>query len=215
VDKRHRRIRARSATGQVAGAATEKPGLNSPIVQIGLPSLRSPEGPSSQSTEPKPAPGHDTRLHRAVSCPEKHQRCTSAVSLRTPFTALSAPLPRMRASVELPARRSLGTSNEPWETSCSPRSLRHRSRRRVADPHTRLAASGRAHTFWSRPEAAPLAVDRLEHQRPSPSSSSSGRWTGAVFRPSSSIGGYLPKRLLGPMWPYESREVRWVRSFMP
>jgi len=27
VGKRHRRIRARSATGQVAGAATEKPGL--------------------------------------------------------------------------------------------------------------------------------------------------------------------------------------------
>jgi hypothetical protein len=74
VDKRHRRIRARSATGQVAGAATEKPGLNSPIVQIGLPSLRSPEGPSSQSTEPKPAPGHDTRLHRAVSCHEMQQR---------------------------------------------------------------------------------------------------------------------------------------------
>jgi hypothetical protein len=27
MGKRHRRIRARSATGQVAGAATEKPGL--------------------------------------------------------------------------------------------------------------------------------------------------------------------------------------------
>jgi hypothetical protein len=34
VGKRHRRIRARSATGQVAGAATEKPGLNTPIVSM-------------------------------------------------------------------------------------------------------------------------------------------------------------------------------------
>ena len=34
MGKRHRRIRARSATGQVAGAATEKPGLNTPIVSM-------------------------------------------------------------------------------------------------------------------------------------------------------------------------------------
>jgi len=32
-------------TGQVAGAATEKPGLTSPIAQNGLPNLRSPKGP--------------------------------------------------------------------------------------------------------------------------------------------------------------------------
>src|SRR4051794_11887296 len=38
-------LRARSATGQVAGAATETPGLNSPIVQTGLPSPRSPRKP--------------------------------------------------------------------------------------------------------------------------------------------------------------------------
>ena len=59
MGKRHRRIRAHSATGQVAGAATEFLGLLSPSSTNGLPSLRSPEGPSSQSPEPNPATGHD------------------------------------------------------------------------------------------------------------------------------------------------------------
>ena len=57
MGKRHRRIRARSATGQVAGAATEKPGLNSPIVQNGLPNLRSPTKaprPSRSNLSPPP-----------------------------------------------------------------------------------------------------------------------------------------------------------------
>jgi hypothetical protein len=71
VGKRHRRIRARSATGQVAGAATEKPGL-----QLAHRPKRpaqpafSQKGPLSQSTEPKPAAGHHRALERAVSCPE-------------------------------------------------------------------------------------------------------------------------------------------------
>jgi hypothetical protein len=44
--KRHQRIRARSATGQVAGAATEKAGLNTPIVQrSAYPSCVLPESP--------------------------------------------------------------------------------------------------------------------------------------------------------------------------
>src|SRR4051812_29787860 len=45
----NRRLVAHSALtaqpGQVAGAATETPGLNSPIVQTGLPSPRSPRKP--------------------------------------------------------------------------------------------------------------------------------------------------------------------------
>jgi hypothetical protein len=45
VGKRHRRIRALSATGQVAGAATEQSPGSEPIVQIGLPTMRSPESP--------------------------------------------------------------------------------------------------------------------------------------------------------------------------
>ena len=44
VGKRHRRIRARGATGQVAGAATEKPGLEAHRPN-GLPNLRSPRKP--------------------------------------------------------------------------------------------------------------------------------------------------------------------------
>jgi hypothetical protein len=45
MGKRHRRIRAQSATGQVAGAATEQSPGSKPIVQTGLPTLRSPESP--------------------------------------------------------------------------------------------------------------------------------------------------------------------------
>ena len=69
VGKRHRRIRARSATGQVAGAATEKPGLK-PIVQTGLPSLRSPRRPLVPVD--RTYVDHRTKLslRSAVSCPE-------------------------------------------------------------------------------------------------------------------------------------------------
>jgi hypothetical protein len=74
VGKRHRRIRARSATGQVAGAATEKPGLNSPIVQTAYPACVLPEGPSSQSAEPKPTTGRQRGLQSAVSCPDEQER---------------------------------------------------------------------------------------------------------------------------------------------
>jgi hypothetical protein len=42
-------------------------------VQTGLPNLRSPKGPSSQSAEPKPTPGRDTGLHGEVSCPDEEQ----------------------------------------------------------------------------------------------------------------------------------------------
>jgi hypothetical protein len=59
VGKRHRRIRARSATGQVAGAANEKPGLNSPIVQNGLPNLRSPKK-APRPSQPNLSPPPDT-----------------------------------------------------------------------------------------------------------------------------------------------------------
>jgi hypothetical protein len=41
-----------------------------PIVQNGLPSLRSPKSPSSQSIEAKPATGHHRGPQRTVSCHE-------------------------------------------------------------------------------------------------------------------------------------------------
>jgi len=57
VGKRHRRIRAHSTTGQVAGAATEKPG-SKPIAQKpACPTCVLPESPLSQSAEPRPKPG--------------------------------------------------------------------------------------------------------------------------------------------------------------
>jgi hypothetical protein len=108
VGKRHRRIRARSATGQVAGAATEKPGLNSPIVQTGLPSLRSPKGPSSQSVEPKPTAGH----HRAFRAQFHAPTGGRGTRHRLPFvypkpddapaelTILNFPVDDVEASVE-------------------------------------------------------------------------------------------------------------------
>jgi hypothetical protein len=45
VGKRHRRIRARSATGSVAGAASEYSGLAAHQPKHGLPILRSPRTP--------------------------------------------------------------------------------------------------------------------------------------------------------------------------
>src|SRR5205823_1263508 len=45
VGKRHRRIRARSATGQVAGAAIEESPGSKPIAQNGLPSRVLPKAP--------------------------------------------------------------------------------------------------------------------------------------------------------------------------
>ena len=69
MGKRHRRIRARSATGQVAGAATEKPGLNSPSSKTACPTCVLPEGPSSQSAEPKPAAGHHQALKEQFHAP--------------------------------------------------------------------------------------------------------------------------------------------------
>ena len=73
VGKQHRRIRARSATGQVAGAATEKPGLK-PTVQNRLPNPRPPKRPTSQSPEPKPAARCQASPQGTVSCPEKQER---------------------------------------------------------------------------------------------------------------------------------------------
>jgi hypothetical protein len=73
VGKRHRRIRARSATRQVAGAATEKPGLEAHRAKRPAQPAFS-RRPLSQSTEPKPGPGRQRRLHRAVSCRETEHR---------------------------------------------------------------------------------------------------------------------------------------------
>src|SRR3954454_18710966 len=67
VGKRHRRIRARSATGSVAGAATEKTGLTRTSTKNGLATTRSPEGPSARTVNPDP----DGALRYAVSSPEK------------------------------------------------------------------------------------------------------------------------------------------------
>ena len=71
VGKRHRRIRARSATGHVARGGHRKVGLTAHRARTGLPNLRSPRRPLSQSREPSHRPGHG--LREAVSCPEEEQ----------------------------------------------------------------------------------------------------------------------------------------------
>ena len=76
MGKRHRRIRARSATRQVAGAANEKLGLNTPIAQNGLPSLRSPEGPCPSRPNLSRRPDDMDAFKEAVSCREQPQKET-------------------------------------------------------------------------------------------------------------------------------------------
>src|ERR671919_365685 len=69
VDKRHRRIRARSPTGRGAGAAIEKPG-SKPIAQIGLSSLRlSTKAPCPSG--PNLGPGSDNQLSVGSFMPRK------------------------------------------------------------------------------------------------------------------------------------------------
>ena len=89
VGKRHRRIRARSATGQVAGAATEKPGLEAHRPKRPAQPAFS-RRPLSQSAEPKPAPRTTETLQRAVSCPDK--RHSQQAPAKTP------PIRRIRAA---------------------------------------------------------------------------------------------------------------------
>ena len=70
VGKRHRRIRARSATRQVAGAATEKPGLKAHRAKRPAQPAFS-RRPLSQSPEPKPTPddtgAFNEQFHAATS----------------------------------------------------------------------------------------------------------------------------------------------------
>jgi hypothetical protein len=84
--QRHRRIRAHSATGQVARAATEKPALM-PIAQNGLPSLRSPESPRSQSAEATAAAGQQP------SPPQFHAPTTASEVVRRRVVRASAGRP--------------------------------------------------------------------------------------------------------------------------
>ena len=61
--------------GKSQGRPLKSPGSNRPSSKTACPTCVLPEGPSSQSAEPKSAAGH-TSLQRAVSCPESEQRPT-------------------------------------------------------------------------------------------------------------------------------------------
>jgi hypothetical protein len=90
VGKRHRRIRARSATGQVAGRPTRSSGSRPIVQRTGLPNLRSPKRPLSQSGDRSHRPGRS--LRGAVSCPEGEARTagTHPLSLRQMTPGLRA-----------------------------------------------------------------------------------------------------------------------------
>jgi hypothetical protein len=71
VGKRHRRIRARSATGQVAGAANEKPGLEAHRPKTACPTCVLQKAPRPSRPNLSPPPDTTGAPGRAVSCPEK------------------------------------------------------------------------------------------------------------------------------------------------
>jgi hypothetical protein len=74
VGKRHRRIRARSATGQVAGAATEQPGLKAHRRKTACPACVPPKAPSPRQPNLSQPPDVTRGLREAVSCPEWRKR---------------------------------------------------------------------------------------------------------------------------------------------
>jgi hypothetical protein len=69
VGKRHRRIRARSATGQVAGAATEKPGSKPIAQETACPTCVLPESP--RPGRPKLGRPPDDQPSRSSFMPRK------------------------------------------------------------------------------------------------------------------------------------------------
>ena len=78
MGKRHRRIRARSATGQVAGAATEKPGLKRPSSKNRPAQHAFSQKPLSRSPDPNPGRRQNNSLRAPFSCPEPDSWRSSA-----------------------------------------------------------------------------------------------------------------------------------------
>jgi hypothetical protein len=84
--ERHLRIRARSPTGSVAGAASYVNGLSAQGANRGLPALRSPtKAPASDTNDAKHATGHDHHdprahhSHTGMSNEERKLRCFRGV----------------------------------------------------------------------------------------------------------------------------------------
>jgi hypothetical protein len=80
VGKRHRRIRAQSATGQVAGAATEKPGLKRPSSNNRPAQHAFSQEPLSRSPDPNGRAPHSSpgRHFHAPRCARLGQRARNA-----------------------------------------------------------------------------------------------------------------------------------------
>ena len=71
VGKRHRRIRARSATGQVAGAATEKPGLEAHRPNRPAQPAFSQKAPRPSRAEPTPTAGQHRAFRAQFHAPNR------------------------------------------------------------------------------------------------------------------------------------------------
>ena len=81
VGKRHRRIRALSTTGSVAGAAKENSGLSAHQPMHGLPNLRSPKGPYPGDRTVRPPPDSNPG---GIFMPGKLGHCVGASSPTPP-----------------------------------------------------------------------------------------------------------------------------------
>jgi hypothetical protein len=175
MGKRHRRIRARSATGQVAGAATEKPGLDRPSSNTRPAQHASPRKPLSRSPDPNPGPSQNNSPRAPFSCPEYEQRPARDAARKCPL------LLDKRASPPAGSSRPLGTSCErpsardrPPHRSCirgeaaTPPLLSPHAREQR--PARRTPSSGSAR--FSRPGAEPAEFASLPraatHDAPSP-----------------------------------------------
>jgi hypothetical protein len=139
MGKRHRRIRALSATGQVAGAATEKPGLqHAHRPRTGLPSLRSPRKPPFRSADRKVKTGR--QLPGRFSSPEQRARCHGAGSLSQCAKTSRHSVAASGCSTELvqPPRSSDGTEARTRRsaTSCNSYAIRSAASEDSAEKRT-------------------------------------------------------------------------------
>ena len=92
MGKRQRRIRARSAPGQVAGAAKEKPGLKAHRAKTACPTCVLPK-PLSQSPDPNRAEPSDSSLRNQFHAPKSSSVARlepSSVGICSPICSPSA-----------------------------------------------------------------------------------------------------------------------------
>jgi hypothetical protein len=115
MGKRHRRIRARSATGQVAGAATEKPGLEAHRPKRPAQPAFSQKAP--RPSRPNPSPPPDT----TKAFKEQFHAPTSGSLQDRPSSADGASTPRVLARSAVRRKEQRGGPLGPTDAAVSSR----------------------------------------------------------------------------------------------